>query len=106
MRATSHGHYQWCKWGNCRNDWGEETGWTPGLLRQPRGAHSRPPARSGHQACPIRPGLAPGERSTTSSGLRLVPLETVDRDAYTRRDAGIVPPWEKDVYDNPLSNKS
>ena len=104
-RATSHGHYQWCSSANCSDDWGPETGWS----RVSFGSHAgHIPARLRIRApaLPVRPGLAPGERSTTSSGLRLVPLETVDRDAYTRRDAGIVPPWEKDVYENPLSNKS
>jgi hypothetical protein len=55
---------------------------------------------------PLYPGPADRERTSTSEGLRLVPLETRDRRRYRRRDDGIAPPWRKDVYDHPESDGS
>ena len=123
VRATSHGHYQWCKQASCRNRWGPPTGWT----RVSRGSHAghiplrragSPPAarRRGHRGGPgtrararLRPEL-PGrdlhERTTTAEGLLLVPLETLDRRAYRRLDRGVSPPWEKRVYRDPESGES
>ena len=55
---------------------------------------------------PLYPGPDNRERTSTSEGLRLVPLETRDRGRYRRRDDGIAPPWRKDVYEHPESDGS
>ena len=47
VRSSSHGHYQGCKWSDCRNRWFPGSGWT----RVSRGSHA------GH--IPAE-GLAPG----------------------------------------------
>jgi hypothetical protein len=95
VRVTSHGHWQWCKRGACAGRWGPVTGWT----RVSRGSHA------GHV-----PGKLPGaelrERTTSADGIRLVPLETMTKDAYRRLDPGISPPWEKDAYADPESSGS
>lgn len=107
-RSTSHGGYQTCRSNNipCRGRFGEGSGWT----RVSYGSHAGHfPGASPIRSAPFRPRAPlPGERerSTTAAGLRLVPLERIDRSAYTRRDERIVPPWEKEVYDNPLSGRS
>ena len=125
VRASSHGHWQSCKEADCRDDWTASTGWT----RVSRGSHAghipmrreprRPPARilPRHIPPPWEPGRPPGvtpllpghdldERTTTGEGLRLIPLETVDPRRYWRQDEDVDPPWEKDVYDDPESDKS
>ena len=129
VRATSHGHYQWCKQSSCHNRWGPRTGWT----RVSRGSHAghipleryidvrhvrRAPAGSGGRAGagyrpPPRyayraqlPGLDLRERTTTAEGLVLVPLETMTRRRYRRLDEKIAPPWEKVVYRHPESGES
>jgi hypothetical protein len=91
-RASSHGHYQGCKEGDCRDRWVEATGWS----RVSRGSHA------GH----IPPELADGERTSTGEALRLVPLETYDRGSYRRLDEGILPPWSKRVYRHPEDGAS
>jgi hypothetical protein len=90
-RASSHRDYQWCKQRRCRNSWGPWTGWS----RVSRGSHA------GH--IPERPGR---ERTSTGAGLRLIPLESVDRGAYEPLDPGITPPWRKRVYTDPLSDST
>jgi hypothetical protein len=55
---------------------------------------------------PLYPGPGNQERSSTSEGLRLVPLETHDRPGYRRRDEGVAPPWDKGVYYDPESEGS
>lgn len=92
-RSSSHGHYQWCKEAECRNVWGRHMGWT----RVSRGSHA------GHQPLD-RQELR--ERTTTGEGLRLVPLESIDRDSYQPLDEGIRPPWQKEVYADPESEES
>ncbi len=132
-RASSHGHYQGCKERECRGRWTAGTGWTrvsrgshaghipfreeaPRAGRQGRPA-ARAPSRGWHGTTPAAPPprlrripLYPGpdnqERSSTSEGLRLVPLETHDRPAYRRRDEGVAPPWDKGVYYEPESEGS
>ena len=86
IRASSHGHYQGCKWARCRNRWFAETGWT----RVSRGSHAGhiptervllgSPVR-GSPPLPVRyrpllPGHDLRERTTTGEGLWLIPLET------------------------------
>ena len=105
-RASSHRGYQWCKQSRCKNSWGPWTGWA----RVSRGSHAgHVPTRSDPLSGRLRPAL-PGvhtrERTTTGAGLRLIPIETLDTGAYERLDPGIVPPWEKEVYDDPLSNST
>ena len=118
VRASSHYDYQWCKQLRCRNTWGPATGWT----RVSRGSHAghipldsditganlvaRVPAvwiDLEHSYRPLYPGVDVRERTTTAPGLRLVPLETLDHDAYRALDPEIVPPWEKPVYSDPRS---
>jgi len=124
-RASSHGHWQGCKEGSCRNEWVSRTGWT----RVSRGSHaghipmrselSVRPQRSAPRWTP-RPGawrvrlrrtpMLPGhdldERTTTGEGLRLIPLETHDRGGYRRHADDVAPPWEKDAYRDPESGES
>ena len=119
VRASSHHGYQWCKEGRCQNRWGASTGWT----RVSRGSHaghvplrpeltharvSRAPPflETRYRYHPELPGRDLRERTTTSPGLRLVPLEAVDREAYRPLDAGIKPPWLKAVYGDPRSDST
>lgn len=116
MRASSHHGYQWCKQRTCKNAWGAWTGWS----RVSRGSHAghvptvtegrprrgRRGRRVGGGRARVRPAL-PGvdlrERTSTGSGLRLVPIESIDVSSYKPLDPGIKPPWKKKVYDDPLS---
>jgi hypothetical protein len=93
VRASSHRHWQGCKEGRCRNRWTARTGW----MRVSRGSHA------GH--IPL-PGRNPGERTTTSEGIRLIPLETHDAQGYRPRDDGVAPPWRKGAYRDPESDES
>jgi hypothetical protein len=128
VRASAHGHYQGCKWRECRNEWIRPTGW----VRVSRGSHAghvpfrvtprRHDPRDGPSvprfitppgpAAPHRPRVpqVPGrnlhERSTTGEGLRLVPLETLDRDSYVPLDDEVRPPWEKRAYSDPETGES
>lgn len=121
VRASSHYDYQWCKQLHCRNDWGPPTGWT----RVSKGSHAgHIPLRSeitdvgvaldlpvssvlvDREYAPLYPGRDLHERTTTAPGLRLIPVETLDHDAYEPLDPDIVPPWEKEVYEDPLSEET
>lgn len=95
VRVTSHGHWQWCKQRRCVGRWGPAVGWT----RVSRGSHA------GHVPSD-RPGQGLRERTSTPAGIRLVPLEGIDKRRYERLDPGISPPWEKDAYANPHSSGS
>ena len=55
---------------------------------------------------PLHPGPDNPEPTSTSEGLRLVPLETHDRRAYRPREEGVEPPWDKGVYHDPESEGS
>ncbi|MBN1528630.1 MAG: hypothetical protein JW895_06185 [Thermoleophilaceae bacterium] len=85
-RASSHGAWQ---------RWLPSTGWT----RVSRGSHA------GHPPAGL-PGLGLRERTSTAEGLRLVPLETRDRRGYRPNDDGVTPPWRKEAYRNPESDRS
>jgi hypothetical protein len=125
VRASSHGHWTSCKEGWCTGRWADLTGWT----RVSRGSHAgHVPLR--HELRELPPGVppplvvAPGvpgsrirrvpllpghdldERTTTSEGLRLIPLETLDARGYRPRDGGVRPPWQKDAYWDPESDES
>jgi hypothetical protein len=117
VRVTSHGHYQWCKQKPCRNRWGAPTGWT----RVSRGSHAghiplerhaaglrgaRGLARFRPRYRARLPGRDMRERTTTGEGLRLVPLEAIDRRRYRRLAPGIAPPWQKPVYRHPEDHSS
>ena len=128
VRASAHGHYQGCKWRECRNQWIRPTGW----VRVSRGSHAghvpfrvtpRPhDPRDGpgvprfnappQPPSPHRPrvGLVPGrnldERSTSGEGVRLIPLETLDRGAYRPLDEDVKPPWRKRAYTEPETGES
>jgi hypothetical protein len=107
VRASSHGHYQGCKWSRCRNRWFEGSGWTR-VSRGSLAGHiptepARPPSARLRR---LLPGHDLRERTTTAEGLRLIPLETHDKRGYRRLDDGIAPPWEKDAYRDPESPKS
>jgi hypothetical protein len=91
LRVTSHGHWRWCKRSVCEGVWGRPTGWA----RVSRGSHA------GHV-----PARRVRERTATAEGIRLVPLEGVDRRSYRRLDPKIAPPWQKDAYRNPESPDS
>jgi hypothetical protein len=123
LRASSHGHFQSCKWSFCRDDWARHTGW----VRVSHGSHSghipysselrwlnpgRPVAPR-QMSLPARPRLIPlwpghglRERSSTAEGLRLIPLESLDWDAYRPRDPHVLPPWDKDAYLDPEADDS
>jgi hypothetical protein len=97
VRSTSHGHWQACKHALCRNLWIPRTGWT----RVSRGSHA------GH--IPLdTPGVDLRERTTTSEGLHLIPLETLRRARrrYRPLDPGISPPWRKPAWRNPEDGSS
>jgi len=122
-RASSHGHVQGCKWLACHELWVRSTGW----VRVSRGSHAGhvpyrgerrwdgralPPAPR-YVPLPARPRKAPlipgrdlDERATTAEGLRLVPLETLDRRRYRPLDPEVKPPWRKRAYDDPESDRS
>jgi hypothetical protein len=86
-RSSSHGHWQTCESDSCRDRWARAGGWT----RVSRGSHA------GHLPTGL-PGRDLRERTSTAEGLRFVPLESLDRDAYRRLDSGIAPPWEKETW--------
>jgi hypothetical protein len=122
-RASSHGHFQGCKWADCRNRWVRDTGWA----RVSRGSHaghvpfrSEPRARRPHaprvpryipappppRRIPVWPGHGLHERSTTGEGMRLVPLEALDPGNYAPLDADVLPPWAKNAYLDPEAGES
>jgi hypothetical protein len=130
VRAGSHGRWRGCKDGGCGR-WVGHTGW----LRVSRGSHAGhipmgtrlvrrgDPAKGSagrfagfgpvrRRRTPLLPGPGAGERTTTSEGLRLIPLEVpaARRDRrgrpYRARGEGIVPPWRKEAYRDPLSDRS
>ena len=92
MRASSHGWYQGCKERSCRNEWTPWGGWS----RVSYGSHA------GH--IPVD-GLDPEERTTTSAGVRLVPLEGLTARERTL-DFEVTPPWDKRVYRDPTSDST
>jgi hypothetical protein len=104
VRASSHRHYQGCKGADCRNRWIAETGWT----RVSRGSHAGhiPVRGRADRLEPVYPGRELRERTTTSEGLRLIPLETLNRRGYRRLDEDVAPPWRKEAYRHPTSDKS
>ncbi len=128
VRASAHGHYQGCKWRECRNQWIRPTGW----VRVSRGSHAghvpfrvtprqhnprngpgiprfiTPPQwPSPHRPrVPLVPGRNLDERSTSGEGLRLIPLEPLDRDSYRPLDDEVKPPWRKRAYSDPETGES
>jgi hypothetical protein len=128
VRASAHGHYQGCKWRECRDQWIRPTGW----VRVSRGSHAghvpfgvtprphRPRDRPGaprfvappqldaphRPSVPLVPGRNVDERTTTGDGLRLIPLETLDRGSYTPLDDDVKPPWKKRAYVDPETGES
>jgi hypothetical protein len=117
-RASSHRRWQGCKSRACRNVWVRGEGWT----RVSRGSHAghipgkgrwslvrghRPGSRRVRIGFrPALPGRDVRERTTTGEGLRLVPLETLDRDGYRSLDPEVLPPWRKPAYRQPESESS
>jgi hypothetical protein len=118
VRATSHHAYQGCKELQCKNRWIAWTGWT----RVSKGSHAghipyrtnwqvaprrrRGPAqRSVSGYTPLYPGRDLDERTTPAAALELIPIETLDQAALGTEFA-IVPPWRKEVYDDPLSDST
>jgi hypothetical protein len=85
-RASSHGSWQ---------PWRPASGWT----RVSRGSHAGHPPKG-------LPGGDLRERTSTGEGLRLIPLETRDPRGYLPHDDGIKPPWRKEAYREPESDKS
>jgi hypothetical protein len=117
-RASSHHGYQWCKQSRCKNRWGPWTGWS----RVSRGSHAgHVPTVVEHEPVlrrrlpglglrrrvrPAIPGVDSRERTSTSAGLRLIPIESVDTGAYRSLDPGIKPPWRKRVFTDPTSDST
>jgi hypothetical protein len=127
-RASAHGHYQGCKWRECRNEWMRPTGW----VRVSRGSHAGhvpfrvtprphdphdgpgvprfitpPQSPSPHRPLvPLVPGGNVDERSSSGEGLRLVPLETLDQDSYRPLADEVKPPWRKRAYSDPETGES
>jgi hypothetical protein len=123
-RASSHGGWQGCKESDCAGDWMARTGWT----RVSSGSHAgHIPMRTGvprgfaevngerrlpgygsleRDRVPLLPGRGFRERTTTGEGLRLIPLETHGRRGYRRHAGDVDPPWRKEVYREPTSEKS
>jgi hypothetical protein len=123
VRATSHFGYQGCKQRRCHNRWAGWTGWT----RVSKGSHAghiplEPElSRDGHVRLtlsnvslleaygyrPLYPGVDLHERTTSAAELDLVPIETLPPSVLsdTQWD-GISPPWLKEVYLEPLSDKT
>jgi hypothetical protein len=99
-RASSHHGHRWCPGWRC-DRWGPASGWT----RVSRGSHAGhlPLRGAGAGPAPAFPGVHLRERTSTADGLRLVPLERVDRSAYRPLDPAINPPWRKRVYADPRS---
>ena len=126
IRASSHGRFSGCDWSGCRESWLRGAGW----VRVSRGSHSghvpvrtEPPERRAappppryipfpgrpdrdRRRVPVVPGPELRERTTTGEGLRLVPLETLDRRRYRSLDPGVRPPWRKRAYSDPESEES
>ena len=107
-RATSHGHYQGCKQSDCHNRWVPATGWT----RVSRGSHAGhlPLDIESHEPLRLRPRY-PGsdlhERTSTADGLRLIPLERIDKRRYRPLEKdGPRPPWRKRAWREPEGGTS
>jgi hypothetical protein len=95
-RASSHGHWQACKWLACRGRWVRASGWS----RVSRGSHAGhiPGTRRHGRFRPSLAGLDLRERTSTAEGLRLVPLESLNWGAYRRLGEDVKPPWEKESW--------
>ena len=120
VRASSHHGYQGCKETQCHNQWIAWTGWT----RVSKGSHAghipygslwdvEPGRRHRSRATrhlagyrPLYPGRDLHERTTSADGLRLVPLETMPIPTYATDFGEVTPPWQKEVYDDPLSDST
>jgi len=127
VRASSHGHFQGCKWRVCQDEWLRPTGW----VRVTRGSHSghvplriEPRPGRGHipripryipplgspsrpqRRVPLLPGRDLNERTTSSEGLRLIPLETRETRDYQPLDENVKPPWKKRAYTDPETDES
>lgn len=115
VRASSHHWYQGCKQRECRNRWTPATGWT----RVSRGSHAGhiPLRRRGGGVVrsrrhvvrripgtytPVYPGLDVRERTTTSGGLRLVPVADLPQGMRFE----VTPPWRKKVFRDPASDST
>jgi hypothetical protein len=99
VRSTTHGGWQWCKKG-CRGKWGPNIGWT----RVSRGSHSGHVPT--HGIVPLIPGRTLRERTTTSHGVRLKPLEKARKRRYRPLDPGVKPPWRKRAWNDPTTPQS
>ena len=125
VRASSHSHWQGCKELRCKNRWTWRSGWARvsrgshaghipiryELRGSPRWVHPRHvpllrEPRPDPRRIPLLPGHDLNERTTTGEGLRLIPLETLDRRDYRPLDEGVRPPWQKEAYREPESDES
>jgi hypothetical protein len=52
------------------------------------------------------PGAGLRERTSSAEGLRLIPLEGRDPGAYRAQDDSVRPPWLKEAYRKPDSDRS
>jgi hypothetical protein len=55
---------------------------------------------------PLLPGRDLHERTSTGEGIRLVPLETLERRRYVPLDPDVKPPWRKRAYTDPEPGES
>jgi hypothetical protein len=127
LRASSHGRYQGCKWSDCESSWMLGAGWVRvsrgshsghlpyrtesvphprGVPRNPRHVPLPGPANGRVRRIPTIPGRDVDERTTTAEGLRLVPLETLDRRGYRPLDPRVKPPWSKRAHTDPETGES
>jgi len=92
IRASSHGWYQGCKESRCKNTWTRYGGWS----RVSYGSHA------GHIP---QPAPDPDERTTTAAGIRLVPIESLEKSELAT-EFEVTPPWDKRVYLDPRSTST
>jgi hypothetical protein len=118
VRATSHYGYQGCKERRCKNKWTPWTGWT----RVSKGSHAghipletewapdweidRDLFRHVTGYRPLYPGRDLHERTTGAAGLDLIPIEALAGSALGTDFGEVTPPWEKEVYLDPLSDST
>jgi hypothetical protein len=120
VRATSHHGYQGCKERRCKNTWTAWTGWT----RVSKGSHAGHIPLETEWAAdweidgdgelfrhvtgyrPLYPGRDLHERTTSAAAVDLIPIETLAPPALATDFGEISPPWDKEVYLDPLSDST
>ena len=97
LRASSHGHFQSCKWAFCRGEWARHTGW----VRVSRGSHSghvpferasRAGGARGAAGAPLRASSRPGHGSTPAEARPRPPRAQHHRGGASARSARVARP--------------